>query len=478
MTPTLDLEIETVDPSGDGLARAAHQRILVPFTIPGERVRVRIVQRRGRTAWATLEEVIRPSPHRVAPRCAHFGPPDRCGGCTWQHIAYPEQLRLKSDLVRRLAAASLRDRCPEVPETLAATPTDDPWGYRHKVHFVFANAGRRGPLVMGHYARGSRHVFAARECPVHDPRGNAFAFALRDRCREAGVLAAGRNDPQGTLRHVAVRVGVGTAETMATLVVTSRGDRKLRAATKRALAGDGAPDSFHLNLHPRADPYIFGRETIHVRGARHLRERVSGVTFLVSPTAFFQTNVHAAEILLRLVLDALPPGAPVLDLYAGVGLFALPLAERGDRVIAVEENRAATADGVASMRINGLDGSRCRFVPRRVETAVRTIEPADAIHVVLDPPRDGCSRAVIDEVFGRLEPVRAAYVSCNPEALARDLALIGRHGYRIERLQPVDMFPHTAHVEAVAVVSRAHDGGRLPVAAPARRAADTRVRRS
>ena len=241
---------------------------------------------------------------------------------------------------------------------------------------------------------------------------------------------------------------------MATVVVTNAGDKRLRDATRRALERTEAPDSFHINVHDRADAYIFGRETRHVRGPRHLREEVGGATFLVSPTAFFQTNVHAAAALVRLVLDALPPGRPVLDLYAGVGLFALPLARRDDAVIAIEENRAAAEDGIASLKLNRIPADRCRFVPRAVESALRTVSPDKARHVVLDPPRVGCERGVIDEVFGRLRPERVAYVSCNPEALATDLPAIVRKGYRIRWLQPVDMFPHTAHIETVALLER------------------------
>jgi 23S rRNA (uracil1939-C5)-methyltransferase len=144
----------------------------------------------------------------------------------------------------------------------------------------------------------------------------------------------------------------------------------------------------------------------------------------------------------------------VLDLYAGVGLFALPLAKRGDRVTAVEENRAAIEDGIASLRLNRIDQKTCRFVARRVEAALQSVQQRDAVHAVLDPPREGCARGVIDELFGRLRPARVAYVSCNPEALARDLARIVPHGYRAEPLQPVDMFPHTAHVETIAILTR------------------------
>lgn len=464
MVQSIEVEIESLTPSGDGVARAGRLRVLVPFTIPGERARVQIARRRGTEVDAVLDEIVAPSPHRVAAPCPHFGP---CGGCTWQHIAYPHQLILKRDLVTRLVGATLR-RPPDVRDTMPATPLDDPWGYRHKVHFVFGNASRRGPLIMGHYARGSRRVVPVRVCPVHDPRGNAFAFRLRDECARAGVSAAGpasgrdgdADRAAGTLRHLTIRVGARSAEMMATLVVTRADDKRLRAATRRAMSAGNAPESLHLNLHPRHDAYVFGRETRRLTGSERMREDVGATSFLISPTAFFQTNVHAAELLVRLVLEAVPPGARVLDLYAGAGLFAIPLARRGNRVIAIEESRAAVDDGTASLRLNRVQPDSCRFVARRVESAIKAVEPEDSGAAVLDPPREGCTQTVLDELFGRLRPQRAVYVSCNPEALARDLAVAERHSYRAEALQPVDMFPHTAHIETVAVLTRRADGTR------------------
>ena len=187
-----------------------------------------------------------------------------------------------------------------------------------------------------------------------------------------------------------------------------------------------------------------------------MREEVAGSSFLMSPAAFFQTNVRAAEILVRLVLDAVRPSSRVIDLYAGSGLFAMPLAAAGHDVIAVEENRLAVADGEAALKLNKEAQARCRFVPRRVEAALTSLHDADA--VVLDPPREGCAPSVLREVFGRLTPRVAIYVSCNPEALATDLGQICTSGYRVRSLQPVDMFPHTAHVETVAIL----EPGRLP----------------
>ena len=459
------LDIEHLNTSGDGVARHRGQTITVPFTIPGERVRVSLAP--SRTRSATVLEVVRASPHRVQPGCSHFGV---CGGCAWQHIAYAEQLRLKSEMVDRLVKRAV-PRAPAARPMFAATPLEDPWHYRQKVHFVFGPPSPRGfggpgsrasrgggsdraGLIMGHYARGSRRVMAVRECPVHDERGNTVAFGLL----EAYANVSGRYGLP-TLKSIAIRVSGSTHETMATLVVTDNSDQRLRTATRQALSATGAPSSFHINVHPRGDAYVFGPETRRIAGTERLRDEVGGATFLMSPTAFFQTNVRAAEILVRLVIDAVPADVPVLDLYAGAGLFALPLAKRGQRVTAVEASHAAVEDGKASLRVSRIPPERCRFVAKPVSTFTRAfaerlqrgrLGPA----VILDPPREGCEAVVLDDVFGGIRPATAVYVSCNPETLARDLQLIVRHGYAIQSMQPVDMFPHTPHIETVVVISR------------------------
>jgi 23S rRNA (uracil1939-C5)-methyltransferase len=218
------------------------------------------------------------------------------------------------------------------------------------------------------------------------------------------------------------------------------------------MSGAHSPDGLHLNIHPRGDAFIFGAETRRVTGPARLREVLAGASFLISPTTFFQTNAYAAELLVGLVLEAIPAGVEVLDLYAGAGLFAIPLARRGHLVVAVEENRAAVADGEASARVNRIAPTQCRFVARRVEAALASLRHANT--VVLDPPREGCSPGVLEDILGRLAPLRLIYVSCNPEALARDLRLASEFPYAIHTVQPVDMFPHTAHVETVVTMVR------------------------
>jgi 23S rRNA (uracil1939-C5)-methyltransferase len=301
-------------------------------------------------------------------------------------------------------------------------------------------------------------------CPVHNERGNALAFAFRDRCQAAGIAAAGAptdgrrarggraSTVAGVLKGLAIRVGRTTGQMLATLVVSADTDKRLRTATRGLLASTSDVTGFHLNVHPHDDGFVFGAETRRIAGERRLREEVGGISFLISPTAFFQTNVRAAELLVGLVLEAITPDVPVIDLYAGAGLFAIPLARRGHRVVAVEENRAAVADAEATLRLNHLPADRCRFIARPVESALRSLDPAEAI--VLDPPREGCSPQVVRAIFGTLRPRVAVYVSCDPETLARDLRAAISLGYRVGSVQPVDMFPHTPHIETVAVVKR------------------------
>lgn len=367
--------------------------------------------------------------------CKHFGV---CGGCTLPGVPYPEQLAKKrTDLSRLLGI----DVPPFIP-----SPSES--GFRSKVAFVF------GPNTMGHYALGSQRIIPIEECPVHHERGNRIAFALRDRLMRARIAP-------GILRHVLVRTTADGREASAMLVVT-RNDKSLRTPVKNLLASSERPDGFFVNIHTRPGPFMVGDETIKIDGRSHVKETVGGMSYLVSPTAFFQTNVGAAAILVKLVLEEIGPfdfaqgrsAKRVLDLYCGSGLFSLHIAKGGAAVTAIEENRQAIADAEANVRLNRMPPGQIRFVAARVEDALARAAKETWDAVVLDPPRQGCPPAVIAGVFERLRPSRVVYVSCNPDALAKELPVILKAGYRATRVQPVDMFPHTDHIETVVSFAR------------------------
>jgi 23S rRNA (uracil1939-C5)-methyltransferase len=249
------------------------------------------------------------------------------------------------------------------------------------------------------------------------------------------------------------------------MLVVTRNDRALRAPIRAFLSSADPPSGFLVNVHDRPGPFMVGPHTACVHGRSHVREAVLGTRFLVSPTAFFQTSPQGADLLLGEVLARATPERPgrarragralaVLDLYAGSGLFAVPLAVAGHAVTAVEENAQAVRDGVANGRLNGGARDRLQFVCARVEDSLPRLARRSVDLVVLDPPRQGTPAQVLEGVFAGISPARAIYVSCNPEALAGELPSILDAGYAIERVQPIDMFPHTPHIETVVTLAR------------------------
>jgi 23S rRNA (uracil1939-C5)-methyltransferase len=379
-------------------------------------------------------------------------------------VPYAAQLGRKHAWLTGLMRQALGPRTPTILPVagMHTSGEEGPRGFRHKVSFVFGPGAPGGPLVMGHYAAGSNRVVPIADCPVHSARGNRIAFAVRNALVTARVPAAGPG-LDGLVRHIIVRTTADERQAVAMLVVT-RNDKRLRVPVKAVMSGPDAPDGFVINIHDRPGPYMIGRESLVVAGRGQVRDTRLGVAHLISPMAFFQTNVDAAARLLDEVMSAIPakPSRRVLDLYSGSGLFGLPLARAGHRVTMVEENAQAIADAEANVRTNRMDGASVRPICARAEAFIaretgRADRSRDRLFdvVVLDPPREGCPPEVIRGVFEGIRPSRAVYVSCNPEALVSELPDILAAGYRITRVLPVDMFPHTDHVETVVTIEDA-----------------------
>lgn len=368
--------------------------------------------------------------------CRHFG---ICGGCSLQHLSYPDQLASKETLLRKLL--------PKVASEAFASPLfvpiDDttPWRFRQKVAFVFGPGPRGRGLVMGHYERASHRIVPVEECPVHSDRGNQIAFALRDQLARAGIDAR-------LLRHLIIRTTKDDREAVAMLVVTHN-DKSLRRPVRALLESKDSPDGFFININDVPGPFMIGPKTIRIAGNRQVREKVGGLSYLISPEAFFQTNVGAAAVLQRCVMEGIGSARLALDLYCGSGLFSLPLAAAGVRVIGIEENRQAIRDAEMNVRLNRIPDGRAKFVCARVEDGLARVRRETWDAVILDPPRQGCPKPVLEAVFEEIAPQRAVYVSCNPETLAEELPIIFKAGYRAERIEAVDMFPHTDHIETV-----------------------------
>jgi 23S rRNA (uracil1939-C5)-methyltransferase len=387
-----EVEIEKLVYGGDGLAHIGTQAVFVPFAAAGDRLRVRIVGVERNYARGTIEEILAPSPARRIPPCPHFGV---CGGCQLQHLDYGAQLASKVEFIREsLRRIGGLDWGAEI-EVRAA----EELGYRSRAEIKVAREAGGGAQV-GYFRAGTREICEVAHCPILLPAAN----------RELQRLHA---EP-ALIPHDATRVYLtaGDDEVIVTPATGGHG----RAAECDAL------------------------------GTAH--QRIGGLVYGFGVRSFFQANRLLVEELVRVALGE-SRGRLAVDLYAGVGLFSLPLAARFAQVCAVEGNRLAAAHGVENARANGLANVRYETVSVEAWLKYKTAGLGRPDLVLLDPPRAGAGPQVIDRLAA-LAPSAITYVSCDPATLARDLRLLTDRGYRLASLTAVDMFPQTFHVETVA----------------------------
>ena len=452
--PQLDLLLTDIALSGESYAEVKGETIYVDGAIPGEKVRVRITDRSDDgVAKAALVEVLEASPHRVAPACPHAS---ECGGCSFQHVAYEEQLRQKTRLLDGLLEDTFGPGKPVVSPMIGMPVDADgvPRRFRQKAAFTLTE-DQKGRLQIGHFARGTNTVVPVTECLVHADRANRVAFAIKDAMAASRVPVA--TERGGLLRHVVVRVTEDEKEAVAVVVATEE-HRALDAPLRQIAASRLKPEGLLLNLHDQASPYLFGPHTVRIDGLGHVRETALGPSFLSSPTGFFQTNIHGAAHLVRLVKTAIgaETSLKVLDLYSGSGLFALPLALAKHRVTAVEESRKASREAAKNAQLSSIPESRLHLVPSKVEDAIEHLARQEWDAAVIDPPRSGCPEQVMRTLTRKIAPGKLVIVSCNPEALMDEMRFAYDAGYRATLVQPVDMFPHTPHIETVVVLELKH----------------------
>ena len=399
---------------GAVIAHEGGRAVLLYYAMPGEVVEAELSGRRGGLEIARAARVVEPSPDRVEARCPHFG---ECGGCQWQHARYERQLEFK----RRVVEEAWQGAGLRLPPDTPVLGMEDPWRYRIRGEFEAAH-GRDGTIEFGFHRMRRRAVLPVRVCPIHDER------------IERGMLAFGR---------AATELGLRRLQTL--LLTVEPTGRGLLWRTQ------------HRGRRAQGDPELAARAAELLPDLVLLDDSMSldfwGLTFRVRSDTFVQTNYRQMLVLYRAALDMLTAGPDdaVLDLYAGIGTIGLAVARVAASVTAIEENPVAMRLAGVNARINGI--ANLRTLPGRVEEALRRVRVGQHRSAVLDPPRAGCEPAAIAELL-RLAPERLVYVSCEPTTHARDIALLVRDGYRVRRAAVVDMFPHTYHVESVALLER------------------------
>ena len=453
MEPAVTVTVEDIDfPSSEGTARAGGRKLLVPGAVTGETVRVQVVGERGAARIAEVVRVESPSKLRAEPRCAHFG---ACGGCLFQSLDYGAQLDLKARHLRRaLEEAGVAGSSP-VPKPV--TPSPDVYAYRNKMEFAFGE--KFGELALGLREKVTasrqtyRRTLPLRECPIFGPAVERVFPVLVAFARENGLEGFEPATGRGHLRHLVLRQGKRTGELMIILVTAELGKTDLGALAGRL--GEAAPElrSFvHVTNSRGSDLVEFGRTDL-VAGVPFIDETLAGLSFRIYPPSFFQTNTAGAELLYGRIRDEAPLTADsrVLGLYCGSGAIELSLAGAAGKVTGVDSSPANIANAVENALVNRIDNAA--FVPGTVEALLAgpDREPADI--VVVDPPRVGLTAKALRRTVALSAPA-VVYVSCNPQALARDLRGFLDAGYRVASLSPFDLFPHTPHLETLAILEK------------------------
>ncbi|MBI4588519.1 MAG: 23S rRNA (uracil(1939)-C(5))-methyltransferase RlmD [Candidatus Rokubacteria bacterium] len=449
---TLSLTVDDLAFGGEGVGRADGYVVFVRGGLPGDRLRVRLTEARARYGRGVIEAVLEPSPDRVEAPCPYFGP---CGGCRLQHLAYPAQLRLKAkqvaDCLTRIAGVT------EVPiRPIIGAP--ELYGYRNKMEFTVAGAEPSSPraVVVGlHEADRYDVVLDIDRCLLQSEAMNELLAEARAFFAERKLPVYEQESGEGLLRFLVLREGKRTGEAMVNVVTSAPQVSELAPLAERLRRRVAQTASVILNVNPKKASVAVGVEEHLLAGRDHIREALGGLVFQISANSFFQTNTLQAERLFGLVEESteLTGTETVLDLYSGTGAITLLLARRCRWVYGIEVSPAAVDDAQRNAKANGIDN--CTFLAGEVRAVLPQLisRGIRAEVAVADPPRAGFHPKALRGLL-TLGPRRIVYVSCNPATLARDLGELARGGYRVEWVQPLDMFPHTPHIEAMARLQR------------------------
>jgi 23S rRNA (uracil1939-C5)-methyltransferase len=435
----LEVDISDLSDRGDGVGRWQGRVVFVPDTVPGDRVVVRLVYVKRQYAHGKLQHLLTPSGHRTRPACIVA---DKCGGCQWQHIDYEFQLLAKRNLVTQALDRIGGLSHPPVEPVLAG---GEALHYRNKATYPLGRSAT-GQVQAGYYQKGTHQLLNLNQCPIQDQRLNPLLAEVKQDIQQRGWAIYDEQRHQGDLRHLSLRIGRRTGEMLLTLVVSSSHLPGLVDQAEEWLRRYPALVGVALNLNPAATNVIFGAQTQTIAGRAYLEEQFAGLVFRIQPTTFFQVFTEQAEALLQVIIDQLQlQGDEMLvDAYCGIGTFTLPLAQRVGQIVGLEAQPEAIAQAQQNAALNQIDNAH--FEAGAVETLLPQLTANPDI-VLLDPPRKGCDRAVMEALI-KLRPAQIVYVSCNPATLARDLKILCEAApYQLTRVQPADFFPQTSHVE-------------------------------
>ncbi|HRX58096.1 MAG TPA: 23S rRNA (uracil(1939)-C(5))-methyltransferase RlmD [Eubacteriales bacterium] len=435
----LTLQVTALTNEGQGVARVENFAVFVPGALPGETVSAHIIKVTASYAVAKILDFVTVSPDRTDPGCPVYA---QCGGCTLRHLHYAAQLEQKrlwvGDALSRLGGFSDVSVQP-------VAGMETPSRYRNKGSFPFGTAGNA--VVFGFYAARSHVLVPLADCPIQDERVVECAERVCAWANECRIPVYDEKTGKGQLRHVVVRTNADGARMV---TVVTRGPLRRRDELFGLL---GDCESVWHNENPKNTNVIFGELFTLLFGKPALIETIGDKRFSVGPQSFLQVNRKQTQVLYEAAasLLAAEPDETIVDAYCGVGTISLFLAGGCKQVIGVEQVAAAVEDAERNAVLNGV--TNASFITGEVESVLPRLvaEQTKIDALVLDPPRKGCGEAAL-KAIAQSGANRVVYVSCNPATLARDCKFLAGRGFSLAAVQPVDMFPHTCHVETVCLL--------------------------
>ena len=429
---------------GAGVARIEGLAVFIDGAITGETVRIKIVKVTKNLAYGKLLEIVEASGNRKPVSCENF---KKCGGCNLLHMSYPATLEFKRKVVKD-CFKRIGHKDVEVLPTLGM---EEPYSYRNKVQFPVGIY--EGKVTTGFYSERSHNIVSITDCSIQSKIANKLVNNIREFFRTHNITAYDEKLHEGFLRHVVIRNSEKTGEVMIILVTNSEEFTKKEEFVQFMLDKCSKIKSIIQNVNMKKTNVILGEKNIRLYGKDTIKDYIGEFSFNISPNSFFQVNSVQTKVLYDKALEFanLNGDETVFDLYCGIGSISLFLAKKAKRVYGVEVVKPAVQNAKDNAKENGI--TNALFYCGKAEVVVPKLydEGIKADVVVVDPPRSGCDKVLIDTIL-KMKPERIVYVSCNPGTLARDVEMMS--GYEVKAVQPVDMFPWTYHVETAVLLSR------------------------
>ncbi|MEG2338747.1 MAG: 23S rRNA (uracil(1939)-C(5))-methyltransferase RlmD [Clostridium sp.] len=444
----IDVNIDHMIFPNIGIAKVEDEIVRVKGTLTGQKVKIRITKKKGDKIEGKVLEILEKSPLEVPKGCIHFG---ECGGCAYQNLSYESQLHLKEGQVKAII-----DEVVDNYEFLPIVESPTCTGYRNKMEFSFGDLEKDGELALGMHKRGSFYeVVTVSGCKIIDEDYKKVLLCVLDFFKDKNLTFYKTRNHEGYLRHLVVRKAHATGQMLINLVTTTQNevDLSMLVDNLTSLELDGNIEGILHTLNDTLSDVVKSDETRLLYGGEFITEKLLGLNFKISPFSFFQTNSKGAEVLYTKVREFAEDieGKEIFDLYSGTGTIAQIMAPVAKKVTGIEIVEEAVEAARENAKLNGLDN--CHFIAGDVLKEIESLEGQKPDIIILDPPREGIHPKAIHKIIN-FKCREIVYVSCKPTSLAKDLEVFQERGYTVEKVQCVDMFPFTAHVETIVKLKR------------------------